>query len=44
LVFTLTLDELRRVRRLAVEPVTGAPPVEPGAGETLFKFLKSFLE
>lgn len=44
LVFTLKLDELRRVRRLAVEPVTGAPPVEPGAGETLFKFLKSFLD
>jgi hypothetical protein len=44
LVFTLKLDELRRVRRLAVEPVTGAPPVEPGTGETLFKFLKSFLE
>jgi hypothetical protein len=42
LVFNLKLDELRRVQRLGVEPVTGTPPVEPGLGETLRKALKSW--
>ncbi|MFM8365595.1 MAG: hypothetical protein ACKOAS_10645 [Verrucomicrobiota bacterium] len=44
LVFDLQLDELRRIRRLAVEPVTGAPPLEPGVGESLKKFLKRLFD
>jgi hypothetical protein len=44
LVFDLQLDELRRIRRLVVEPVTGAPPVQPGVGTSLKKFLKRLFE
>jgi hypothetical protein len=41
LVFKMDVNELRRVRRLSVDPITGAPAVEPGLGESLMKFLKS---
>jgi len=41
LVFKMDLNELRRVHRLSVDPIAGAPPVEPGLGDRLFKFLKS---
>ncbi len=44
LVFDLQLDELRRIRRLVVEPITGAPPLEPGVGESLKKFLKRLFD
>jgi hypothetical protein len=44
LVFDLQLDELRRIRRLVVEPVTGAPPVQPGVGASLKKFLERLFE
>jgi hypothetical protein len=41
LVFKMDLNELRRVHRLSVDPIAGAPPVEPSVGDTLFKFIKS---
>lgn len=44
LVFNLKLDELRRIRRMDVEPVTGAPPPAPGVGDSLKKLLKRLLD
>ncbi len=41
LVFKINLSDLRRIRRLSVEPITGAPPVEPSLGDKFFKFLKT---
>jgi hypothetical protein len=37
------VDELPRVRRLRIEPVTGAPPPAPGLGEALGRLLKNLL-
>lgn len=42
-VFKLQVDELPRVRRLRIEPVTGAPPPAPGLGEALGRLLKNLL-
>lgn len=44
LVFNLKLDELRHIRRMDVEPVTGAPPTAPGVGDSLKKLLKRLLD
>ena len=43
LVFDLQLDELRRVQRLGVAPLTGPPPIEPGLGDTLLKAFKAWI-
>jgi len=40
LVFKMKVDELRRVSGLSVQPITGAPPIQPGIAEKLIKFLK----
>lgn len=43
-VFTLDLDQLRKIQRLALEPVTGPPPMQPSLGEGLRKLFKSLLD
>ena len=43
LVFDLPIDELRRVQHLAIIPLTGSPPIEPGIGDTLLRAFKSWL-
>ena len=41
LMFKMDLNELRRVRRLSVDPIVGPPPLEPSLGDRFLKFLKS---
>jgi len=41
LVFKMDLSELRRLRRLSVDPIVGPPPLEPSLGDRFLKYLKS---